>query len=151
MYTKFVLLEYYNIIMKTFFYLLLVFSTCMGFAQNNHIVKTDDGRRVLLKADYTWEYIDIEKPAPDKRCNLAEDFVEPELNNKIQSQLKKGRATIHDVKKKVAKDYDCEVGDVILLSVSEQKVKAVYRFCANGTKVTYKRNGHAVIESGKFF
>jgi hypothetical protein len=38
-----------------------------------------------------------------------------------------------------------------LLSVSEQKIKGVYRFCANGTKVTYKRNGHAIIESGKFF
>jgi hypothetical protein len=137
--------------MKNCLFVLLFFISCISFSQNNHIVKTDDGRRVLLKADYTWEYIDMEKPAPDKRCNLADDFEEPALNNKIQSQLKKGRATIDDVKKKVAKDYDCEIEDVILLSVSEQKVKAVYRFCANGTKVIYKRNGHAIIESGKFF
>jgi hypothetical protein len=117
----------------------------------------------LLKADYTWEYIDMvntvgdsipeitSKPSMDNRCNVAADFVEPELNNKIQSQLKKGRATMEDVKKKVAKDYNCGVEDVLLLSFSEQKVKAVYHFCVNGTKVTYKRNGHSILKSGKFF
>ncbi|MEN3323968.1 DUF3157 family protein [Mariniflexile soesokkakense] len=139
--------------MKTLFLLLLFFISYISFSQNNHIVKTEEGRRVWLKADFTWEYIDEEKlvAATDKRCNLAQDFVEPALNSKIQSQLKKGRAMMDDVKKKVAKDYDCNVEDVILLSVSEQKVKAVYHFCANGTKVTYKRNGHAIIESGKLF
>ena len=137
--------------MKKYLVVLLFLISCIGIAQNNHIVKTEDGKRVLLKADFTWEYIDVEKPASDKRCNLAQNFEEPALNSKIQAQLRKGRATMDDVKKKVAKDYDCEVADVILLSVSEQKVKAVYQFCANGTKVTYKRNGHAVIESGKFF
>ncbi|WP_308991556.1 DUF3157 family protein [Mariniflexile litorale] len=137
--------------MKKCLFMFLFFITLVGFSQNNHIVKTEDGRRILLKSDYTWEYIDIEKSTPDKRCNLAVDFEEPKLNSKIQSQLKKGRATMDDVKKKVAKDYDCEVADVILLSVSEQKVKAVYQFCANGTKVTYKRTGHAIIQSGKFF
>ena len=137
--------------MKKYLVVLLFLISCIGIAQNNHIVKTEDGKRVLLKADFTWEYIDVEKPASDKRCNLAQNFEEPALNSKIQAQLRKGRATMDDVKKKVAKDYDCEVADLILLSVSEQKVKAVYQFCANGTKVTYKRNGHAVIESGKFF
>lgn len=132
------------------------------FTQNNHIVKTDDGRRVLLKADYTWEYIDVEKPAVDgatsenisktsKSCGVAQDFVEPKLNNKIQSQLKKGRATISHVKKKVAKDYNCEVSDVLLLSFSEQKEKGMYHFCANGTKVTYKRIGSTIIKHSKLF
>ncbi|MBP0905764.1 DUF3157 family protein [Mariniflexile gromovii] len=145
--------------MKKCLFLLLFFISCIGFSQNNHIVKTEDGRRVWLKADFTWEYIDAEIPkenvtkAPIKKdkCKLADGFIEPELDNKIQSQLKKGRATIDHVKAKVAKDYNCKVEDVILLSFTEQKVKAVYHFCANGTKVTYKRNGHAIIESGKFF
>lgn len=138
-------------IMKTIFFMFLFFIVSMGFAQNNIILKTDDGRRVLLKADYTWEYIDMEKPATNNRCNLAEDFVEPELNSKIQSQLKRGRATIDDVKQKVAKDYNCEISDVILLSFTEQKVKAVYHFCANGTEVTYKRTGNSIIKSPKLF
>ncbi len=149
--------------MKITFLILFFVMSAMGFAQNNYIVKTEDGRRVLLKADYTWEYIDAESPiaksvekeisesTENKGCNLAKDFEEPKLDNKIQSQLKKGRATIDHIKKKVAKDYDCTVADVLLLSASEKKSNGVYHFCANGTKVTYKRNGHAIIEGGKFF
>ncbi|GAA3600388.1 DUF3157 family protein [Flavivirga amylovorans] len=152
--------------MKTFFFLLLLTISCIGFAQNNHIVKTEDGRRVLLKADFTWEYIDAEKSEDvtnnttvtddlnskeNEGCNLTEDFVEPKLNKKIQAQLKKGRATIAHVKKKVAKDYKCEVSDVLLISVSEQKSKAVYHFCANGTKTAYKRIGNSIVKKDTFF
>lgn len=114
--------------MKTASLLLLFFITSIGFAQNNHIVKTDDGRRVLLKADFTWEYIDLEKPVPDKRCDVAKDFTEPVLDNNIQTQLKKGRATIDHIKQKVAKDYKCKVEDVLLLSASEEKERGTYIF-----------------------
>ena len=149
--------------MKKGLFILLFFISYIGFSQNNHIVKTEDGRRVWLKADFTWEYIDAESPKTNvvvneikttvekEACKLSNDFVEPELNSKIQSQLKKGRATIEHVKEKVAKDYNCDASDVLLLSFTEQKAKAVYYFCANGKKVTYKRTGHAIIESGKFF
>lgn len=149
--------------MKKYLFILLFVISCFGFSQNNHIVKTEDGRRVLLKADYTWEYIDAESPKTNvvvneiktlvekDVCKLSNDFVEPELNSKIQSQLKKGRATIEHVKEKVAKDYNCDASDVLLLSFTEQKAKAVYNFSAKGKKVTYKRTGHAIIESGKFF
>lgn len=162
--------------MKIYLIILLFFVSCFGFSQNNYIVKTDDGRRVLLKADFTWEYIDLEKQKTDSTlvttlptskitkkgeeknsvetdnsCNLAEDFTEPKLNSKIQSQLKKGRATIDDVKSKVAKDFDCEVEDVILLSVREQKARATYGFCVKGTAVTYKRNGYSIAKSIKLF
>ena len=145
--------------MKKCLFILLFLISCISFSQNNHIVKTEDGRRVWLKADFTWEYIDADTPkesateAPMKKdeCKLADGFTEPELDNKIQSQLKKGRATIDHVKAKVAKDYNCKVEDVFLLSFTEQKAKAVYYFCANGKKVTYKRTGHAIIESGKLF
>tara|TARA_R110002073_G_scaffold39242_3_gene111990 strand:+ start:101 stop:349 length:249 start_codon:yes stop_codon:yes gene_type:complete len=82
---------------------------------------------------------------------LDEDFAEPKLDKKIQAQLKKGRATISFVKKKVAKDYNCEVADVLLLSVSEQKSKAGCHFCANGKEVTYKRIGTTIIKKEKLF
>lgn len=148
--------------MKICFVLLLSILSYASFAQNNYIVKTEDGRRVLLKADYTWEYIDLEAPEKDEdalveaeheenNCNLLADFKEPKLNSKVQSQLKKGRATIDDVKKKVAKDYNCTVDEVILLWASERKSNGKYTFCANGTKVTYKRNGFVIIENGKLF
>lgn len=144
--------------MKASFFVLLFVITSFCFAQNNQIVKTDDGKRVLLNDDFTWEYIDKESDttsilsAEDSvDCNVSDDFEEPTLNRKIQAQLKKGRATINDVKKKVAKDYNCTIDDVLLLSFSEQKTKAVYKFCANGTRVTYKRVGHSIIKSRKLF
>ena len=140
--------------MKIYILLLLCLVSSISFAQNNYIVKTEDGRRVLLKADFTWEYIDaestsipnIEKPNKAASCQLTKDFEEPKLNKKIQAQLKKGRATISHVKKKVAKDNDCIVDDVLLLSVTEQKAKAVYHFCAKGKKVIYKRIGNTIIK-----
>ena len=149
--------------MKRLFYLLFFILSFHGYTQNNYIVKTEDGRRVLLKADYTWEYIDAASPKlaavaevnnvaiNDKACQLPSDFVEPKLDNKIQNQLKKGRATIAHVKKKVAKDYNCSVEEVILVAVSEQKSKGVYDFCARGKKVSYKRVGNSIIEKGKLF
>lgn len=149
--------------MKTSFFILLFVISGTIFAQNNHIVKTEDGRRVLLKADFTWEYIDAEvpkkkdiekeisKPVEKNNCKLASDFEEPKLDKKIQNQLKKGRATITHVKKVVAKDNKCEVEDVILLSFSETKAKGTYNFCANGTKVTYKRNGHSIAKKLDLF
>ena len=155
--------------MKTSFFILLFIISSIGFSQNNYIVKTEDGRRVLLKADFTWEYIDAEspktktdknevaevkeipKPVENNGCKLADDFKEPKLDKKIQNQLKKGRATMSHIKKKVAKDYDCTVEEVVLLSVSEKKANGVYNFCANGKKVSYKRVGNSIIEKGKFF
>lgn len=155
--------------MKTSFFILLFIISGIAFSQNNYIVKTEDGRRVLLKADYTWEYIDAEspktitdkkqaaevkeisKPADNNGCKLADDFKEPKLDKNIQNQLKKGRATISHIKKRVAKDYDCTVKEVVLLTVSEKKANGVYDFCANGKKVSYKRVGNSIIEKGKFF
>ncbi|MEW4923285.1 DUF3157 family protein [Algibacter sp. 2305UL17-15] len=150
--------------MKKYVLILICFISSIGFAQNNYIIKTEDGRRVLLKADYTWEYIDMQpltlvdstkitdiKPLNPNTCNVPQDFTEPKLDKKIQSQLKKGRATISHVKRKVAKDYKCDVKDVLLLSYSEKKARGTYTFCANGTKVTYKRNGHSIAKKGKLF
>ncbi|MGA1225927.1 MAG: DUF3157 family protein [Tamlana sp.] len=143
--------------MKTSFFIILFAISTIAFSQNNYIVKTDDGRRVLLKADFTWEYIDAEtstemaKAKNNDICNLTDDFVEPEVNQKIQAQLKKGRATIAHVKEKVAKDNNCTVDEVLLLSVSEQKSKATYTFCANGKEVRYKRVGNSIIKHQKLF
>lgn len=142
--------------MKNCVLILVVLVSFTGFSQDNHILKTDDGRRVLLKADFTWEYIDLQTPVIDNAtkkqlCDIDDNFKAPKLNSKIQAQLKRGGATIDDVKKKVAKDYDCELTDVFLLDLTEQKAKAVYYFCANGEKVTYKRIGNAIIKATQLF
>lgn len=149
--------------MKKIVLLVIVLISNYSIAQNNHIVKTKEGRRVLLKADFTWEYIDAEKPKSTaaktkvvvkkevKNCNISREIIEPKLDNSIQRQLKKGRATISHIKKKVAKDFKCAVSDVLLLFVSETKQQGSYDFCVKGTKVTYKRVGNSIIRKGKYF
>ncbi|SHI66723.1 DUF3157 family protein [Algibacter luteus] len=150
--------------MKVYILLLTFLISAFSIAQNNHIVKTEDGRRVLLKADFTWEYIDAEAPAVNNlpvkaksethkssHCKLIDAFVEPKLDQKIQQQLKKGRATINHIKKKVAKDNNCTLEEVLLLTVSEQKSKGLYTFCANGKLVKYKRVGNTIIKNTKIF
>ncbi len=143
-----------------------------GFSQNNYIVKTEDGRRVLLKADFTWEYIDLAVPAEvdvnDKetiaaqiaqgstavntsKCNTLPDFKEPKGDRVVQAHLKKGRATIKHIKKKVAKDNNCDIDDVLLLKLREQKNQGSYTFCANGKRVVYKRTGFSFAKKGKLF
>lgn len=158
--------------------LILIFSFLIyniSFSQNNYIVKTEDGRRVLLKADFTWEYIDLitpkkdtvvtQKIAPKKseiattpiknnassNCDLGFGFSEPQLNTKIQSFLKRGRATISHLKKKVAKKYKCDVNDIILISARESKQLGSYTLCANGIRVSYKRNQFTYIKKNKLF
>lgn len=153
--------------MKYFLVIAVCLISLSVTSQNNHIVKTEDGRRVLLKADYTWEYIDIAKPKKTKlaktkisktkalkpvtniKCNLTEDFSEPSLDKKVQTQLKRGRATIDHIKKKVAKDFKCNEEDVILLSANESVKSGTYHFCVNGNKVIYKRNGYSVAKKLK--
>lgn len=149
--------------MKFALSVLLLLVTSMSFAQKGEIVVTEDGRRVFLKADFTWEFIDGEdaaayvaaakqlEPLDEDACKLEADYVEPKLDSKIQAKLKRGHSTIEYVKKKVAKDNECDIADVLLLSFSEQKQKGVYRFCANGTKVTYKRLGNSIIKAPSLF
>ena len=149
--------------MKTFTLFLFLLVSSFSFSQTGQIVKTEDGRRVFLKNDYTWEYLDavdsksqtalIEslKAAGENGCSLEAGYLEPRLDGKIQSQLKRGRSSMRYVKKKVAKDQNCSVDDVVLLSFSEQKKKAVYHFCANGAEVTYKRLGNSIIKASKLF
>ena len=166
--------------MKKIIFIAFLWLSFIGYAQDNYIVTTDDGRRVLLKADYTWEYIDLvpqqNQPKPNvvpqarvqersrtlqtpveepvlvsKNCNVGFGFVEPKLDRHIQNQLKKGRATMRDLKKRVAKTYDCTVDDVLLLYAKETKANGNYTFCANGVKVAYKRTGSNFFRKGKFF
>jgi len=151
--------------MKPIIYILILCISSITFAQNTHVLKTDDGRRVLLKPDFTWEYIASDKaknkPEPPKEkaisktnknsCQLPANYKEPRLDSKIQNKLKRGHATISDIKEKVAKDNNCAPQEVILLSATEIKSKGEYHFCVNGKKQAYKRIGNTIIKKGKLF
>lgn len=159
----------------------LLLSLCItGFmflgmkSQNNYIVKTDDGRRVLLKDDFTWEYIDLKtpesntntpikedgvisptepssKPTITNNCDLGLGFKEPKLDTKTQALLKRSRSSIGQLKKKVAKKEKCGLSNIILLSARETKAKGTYTFCTCNGKVAYKRNGSSFFRKGKLF
>ena len=167
--------------MKKILLVITLFISYFGYSQNNYIVKTDDGRRVLLKADFTWEYIDL--VAPEKKNDsikvkelavrpkatptvpqtpedaeaelksgtncMSANFEEPKLDNRVQAKLKKGRATIKHIKKKVAKDNNCDVDQVKLIWTNETVQKGRYEFCADGKKVEYKRLGNSFYKKGK--
>lgn len=136
-----------------------MFSGVLAFSQTNEIVKSEDGRRILLKADYTWEYIDIapkEDLKPTKTevfktigCTTESDFSEPKLNGKIQARLRKGRATVKHIKKRIAKAYGSESKNVLLLSAKETREKGNYEFCLNGEIIKYKRVGNTLIQKNK--
>jgi len=147
--------------------------TLLSFSQNNYIVKTEDGRRVLLKNDFTWEYIDmpvqqgpkanpvpqpiLEQPPAQNippaipNCGLGKVFREPKLNQKTQSQLKRSRTTMKDLKRKVAKDFNCTDQEVTLISLNEDAKKGNYTFCVQGQRIEYKRVGNSFFKKNSFF
>ncbi len=148
--------------MRKFLFVVLLAISSISFAQKSTIVQLKDGRSVLLKPDYTWEYIDVvqekttetplvkkelteeeieaAKPAlPTSKGCVPDGFVEPKPTTRVQAYLKRGKATLKHIRRRVAKDNKCSVDDVTLLSFRETKQKGTYTFCANGNTVRYKR------------
>lgn len=139
--------------MKYSIIILSLFLCTVTFGQTI-IAKTEDGRRVLLNEDKTWEFIDKvtkETAASDSdfpNCNLPADFKEPEGNKKIQGWLKRGDATIKDLKYHVAVDNNCSIDDIKITSVSEQKGNGNYVLCVNGKEMRYRRAGTVFYRQG---
>ncbi len=118
------------------------------------IAKTEDGRRVILNNDKTWEFIDKvaqETSSSDNKfpdCNLHADFEEPKGNKKIQGWLKRVDATVKDLKDHVAVDNNCSQSDIKITSVSEQKGNGNYVLCVNGKEMRYRRTGSVFHRQG---
>ena len=117
----------------------------------NLIAKTEDGRRVLLHKDKTWEFIDkaIKKDntkISKSDCNLPVDFKEPKGKN--SAFLRRSDATLKDLKKHVSVDFDCKIEDVIVIKASEQKGNGVYILCVKGKRVKYRRLGSVFFRQG---
>ncbi|WP_264564649.1 DUF3157 family protein [Flavobacterium sp. N3904] len=131
---------------KSILYCLLLTSS-IALAQSE-TATTASGKKVVLKADKTWEYVDVpvistEKKIPGKVCDLEENFVEPKSDKGINSWLKRYNATTDYLKKQVAKENNCSINDVTLLTISEQKENGTYSLCAKGTEMKYQRIGFA--------
>lgn len=116
------------------------------------IAKTEDGRRVVLNKDKSWEFID-NKPvetinkSDNKSCIINKDYVEPKSDRNLYNLLKKGGATTDDLKKHVSVDNECEIKDIVILKISEQMGNAVYILCVKGIEMKYKRIGTAFFKA----
>jgi len=154
--------------MRQFLVTLFIAISSIALAQTSTVVQLKDGRSVLLKPNFTWEYIELAqektieatvplkkvlteeeieaaKPAlPTSKSCVPDGFVEPKTSTKVQAYLKRGRATLKHIKRRVAKDNNCSVDDVTLLSFRESNQKGTYTFCANGKTVRYKRLGFTI-------
>lgn len=125
--------------MKRLFILGVILTSTYTFAQNKTAI-TEDGKKVILKSDRTWEY-DTKITTSENDCVLDVNYVEPKSEKGINSWLKKFDATTDDLKKHVAVENDCKVEDVKLLNISEQKGNGMYSLCVKGKKMKYRRTG----------
>ncbi len=74
-------------------------------------------------------------------CDLPANYQEPAPDKKIQSFLKRGDATIEDLRKHIAVDKVVNITDVVFLRISEQKGNGIYIACIKGTEAKYSRMG----------
>ncbi|MEZ7500751.1 DUF3157 family protein [Flavobacterium sp. Arc3] len=125
--------------MKKLFISILFIVSSISIAQSA-TATTEDGKKVVLKSDKTWDYIS-KTVVSENDCTLEPNYVEPKSEKGINSWLKKFDATTEDLKNHVAVENECEVKDVKLLNISEQKGNGMYSLCVSGKKMKYRRMG----------
>ena len=134
---------------KQIFLTSFILITFLSNAQNK-IATTEDGKRVLLRDNNTWEFIDNtvnKKEVSSNDCNLDTNFKEPKPDKSIQSWLKRGDATIEDLRKHIAVEQECETKEIIFLKISEQKGNGMYQVCVKGKEMKYRRIGSAFLKA----
>ena len=136
--------------MKKLFTLCFIVLSSFAFSQNK-IATTENGKRVLLRDNNTWEYIDSnelsKEKSPDSKCNLAANYVEPKSEKSVESWLRRFDATLEDLRKHIAVENDCDLKNIKFLNISEQKGNGMYSVCVKGTEMKYKRMGTVFMKS----
>lgn len=130
--------------MKHIIFSILFLIPILNFSQDI-IATTENGKQVVLKPDNTWEYIE---QTANSYCELPSDFEEPKGDSKNQKFLKMADATVDDLKKHISVDRECNIKDIILVEISEQKGNGVYIVCINGEKYKYRRSGSVFYRDG---
>ena len=117
-------------IMKKLISFGLLISSTISLAQST-IATTQYGRRVHLKKNNTWEYIDStvknEVKVSAKDCDLGKDYIEPKGNERLR--------------KHAAVENDCKPGDVKFISITQSLGNGMYTLCVNGKIMKYKKIG----------
>lgn len=129
---------------KLFFLGIALFSISL-FSQNIKAT-TENGKKVLLKADKTWSY-DDNKSESKNSCNIEAGFKEPKYNT--SGSWKKMGSTVDDLKKHISVDMGVKQDKIILLEVSEQLGNGVYILCVDGQKMKWRRTGSIFRKDGE--
>ena len=124
----------------------MLIASSFTFAQNK-IATTEDGKKVILKSDKTWEFVDIKTQT--NKCEVPANFVEPKGDSKNQNFLKLTDATVKDLKKHISVDRGCKIEDIVLNNLSEQKGNGIYIVCIKGTEYKYRRSGSVFYRDGE--
>ena len=95
-----------------------------SFAQDK-TATTEDGKRVILKSDKTWEY--DTKTVAENDCNLEPNFVEKKANERLR--------------KHVAVENDCKLEDIKFINMTEKFGNGMYSLCVKGRIMKYKKVG----------
>lgn len=108
-----------------------LFVSGISFAQST-IATTESGRRVLLKKNNTWEYIDGEtkkdtKVIAEKGCDFGKDFIEVKANERLR--------------KHVAVENDCKPEEIKFISMTQGLGNGMYTLCVKGKIMKYKKVG----------
>jgi choline kinase len=127
---------------KTLSFCLFALST-IALSQSK-TATTEDGKKVILKSDKTWEY-DNNSTISENDCILDANYKEPKGKNTMT--LRMTNSTTDDLKKHVAVDNECKIQDIKILNISEQKGNAMYLLCVKGKKMKYKRMGSVFMKA----
>ena len=125
---------------KLFLLGLTLFSVC-SFGQDIKAT-TEDGKKVILKADKTWKYDESKNT-----CAIEAGFKEPKYNT--SSSWKRMGSTVDDLKKHISVDMGVKQEKIILLEVSEQLGNGVYILCVDGQKMKWRRTGSVFRKDGE--
>tara|TARA_R110002124_G_scaffold283446_2_gene459451 strand:+ start:373 stop:786 length:414 start_codon:yes stop_codon:yes gene_type:complete len=131
--------------MKKLILINLLLITTLSFAQSK-IATTEDGKKVILKDDNTWEYAKSETKF-ENSCVVEADFKEPKWNS--SGTWKKMGTRVDDLKKHISVDLGVDENKIILLQLSEQLGNAVYVLCVDGNKMKYRRTGSVFRKDGE--
>ena len=85
----------------------------------------------------------------ESKCNLPTTYQEPKPDKKIQGWLKRGDATIEDLRKHIAVENEVDLSDIVFLRISEQKGNGIYQVCVAGKEMKYKRMGTAFMKNNE--
>ena len=120
----------------------------MYFGQSAMVLKTEDGKDVVLESNGTWHYASnsIEQKKPDDYCNVEEIN---EVAARKSRLLKIGEARLKDLKKFVSVDQECDIENIKVIAASEQLGSGAYNVCACNRKVKYQKMGTVFMRSGQ--